>query len=31
MPKTVKEAHALDKENRNNNWRKAIQKEMNDC
>ena len=30
MPKMVKEAHALDNENGNDNWQKAIQKEMND-
>jgi hypothetical protein len=30
MPKTVEEAHALDKQNGNDDWRNAIQKEMND-
>jgi hypothetical protein len=30
MPKTVKEAHALDRENGNDHWKKAIQKEMTD-
>jgi hypothetical protein len=27
-PKTVKEAYVIDKENRNDYWRKAIHKEM---